>query len=162
MLLQFTLLEDPLVVLIVAILLCAAIVAGIYSWAVRVRERQVSMLDSMLQSSFSLSVAEIAETLDKRQLDRSTIRGLIKRSENGVLSFGGTRVLSYPLMYLRVREMLTEEAILHVQRISSRWDISESVIGEIVDELSSKEGLDVVLTKDGDYLLVPDLKGRMK
>ncbi|MGY5875815.1 MAG: hypothetical protein RTU30_08725 [Candidatus Thorarchaeota archaeon] len=162
MLLQFTLLEDPLIVLLVAILLCAAIVGGLYSWAVRVRVRQVSMLDSMLLSSFSISVAEIAETLDKRQLDRSTIRGLIKRSENGVLSFGGTRVLSYPLMYQRIREILTEEAIVHVQRISSRWDVSETVIGEIMDELSSKLGLDVVLTKEGDYLLVPDLKARMK
>ncbi len=162
MIIQGNLLEDPLWGLFIALFLFSAVVVGLYSWIRRIRERQIDMLNSILSTSFSISTAELSEILDKRQLDRSTVVSIVKGAENAVLSFGGTRVLSRPMMYDRIKDMLTENAIVHVQRLAIQWDISEVIIGEVIQEITSREGLDVVLTTEGDYILVPDFKARMR
>ena len=148
--------------LVVVLFLFAVVVGGLYTWAKRVRERQIGMLNSYLSTHFSISIAELSKMLDKRTLDRSTVLSLARASEYAVLSYAGARVVSYPLMFERIKKLLTDNAVIHVQRLASQWDVSETVIKDIVLEISERDSLDVVLTKDGDYLLVPDFKARMK
>ncbi|MHA2086474.1 MAG: hypothetical protein ACXABD_22245, partial [Candidatus Thorarchaeota archaeon] len=46
--------------------------------------------------------------------------------------------------------------------MSNRWDLTASQIGSLIERISREESLDVVTTKDGDYILIPELKERIR
>jgi hypothetical protein len=46
--------------------------------------------------------------------------------------------------------------------VSNRWDLTASQIGSLIERISREKSLDVVTTKDGDYILIPELKERIR
>ncbi len=146
--------------LIVAAVLCGLAIGSIAAWMHRERIRQASILDMLLLSRMTLSLAELSRELHGRTVDRSSLLGIVRRSKNAILSFGGTRVISRPLLSRRLHDSLIEEAVIHVARVADQYDVNDAVIAGLVQGIVVRERLDVVMTTDGDFVLVPDLRAR--
>ncbi|UCE10312.1 MAG: hypothetical protein JSW61_15285 [Candidatus Thorarchaeota archaeon] len=161
-LLQFEFLADPFWGMLTALLILGGIGAGLYAWTSRVRRLQIEHLDRILVIQPSISIEVLSRTLHKKGLDMSAMKSVIKASRNAILSYSGSTVISAPLLTDRLRSQLMESGSVHVSGESSRWDLTESEIVEIVEAVCRSEGLDVVRTEDGDFILVPELKDRLK
>jgi len=148
--------------LILAIALSAAAVGSIIAWTVRARSRHVLRLEGMLLSRMMIPVVDLANELDKRALDRSSTMAVIRRSKNALLSFTGGAAISAPLLTQRLRSLLSDNSAIHVADECKRWELTESQIGSLVERISEAEGMDVVLTRDGNFILVTDFKERMR
>jgi hypothetical protein len=160
--LQLPFLADPFWGMVTALLILGGVAGSLYAWISRVRRLQTEHLDRILITQPSLTIEVLSRTLDKKGLDWSALRGVIKASRNAILSFSGSAVVSAPLLTSRLRSQLMESGSIHVSGESSRWDVTESQIASMVETICENEGLDVVRTEDGDFILVPELKDRLK
>jgi len=129
---------------------------------VRKRSRLVEDIDNLMLAKSSVSLTELIGYTDADWLDTKSLLGLIRRSENALLSFSRTSVVSVPLMSSKLKDTLVNNSILHTDKEAIRWDTAPSDISRLIENESLREGLDTLLTTDGDYLLVPDLKSRIR
>lgn len=148
--------------LLLAIVFSVAAVGSIIELNVRARNRHVHVLETMLVSRMAIPVIDLANGLGKRPLDRSSTLAVIKRSRNAMLSFAGSSVVSVPMLTQRLRSLLTDSSAIHVADECKRWELTDDQISSLVETITKAEGMDVVLTKDGDFILVTDFKGRMR
>ncbi len=154
---------SPLIwgLMLAAVFLVTA-VGSIIELTMRARTRQVQRLDAMLLTRMTIPVLELANGLDKKALDKSSTLAVVKRAKNAMLSFAGSSVVSVPLMMQRLRSQLADSSAIHVADESKRWELSDDQIASLVETITTAEGMDVVLTKDGDFILVTEFKGRMR
>ena len=160
--LQMPQLDPMLLGLLLAVALSATAVVSMITWVRRARNRQVQMLDGMLLSKTTIPVADLANQLDRRALDRSSTLGVIRRSKNAILSVTGATVVSAPLLAQRLRLLLHDSSAVHVADECKRWGLTDAQICSVVETVCKAEGMDVVRTRDGDFILIPDLKERMR
>ena len=148
--------------LLLAIVSSITIVGSLAGLAARTRTHQMQRLDAMLVTRMVIPVVDLANSLDKRALDKSSIMAVIRRSKNAMLSFTGASVISVPLLTQRLRSLLADNSAIHVADECKRWEVSDDQIGSLVGAITKAEGMDVVLTRDGDFILVTEFKGRMR
>ncbi|MHA1903520.1 MAG: hypothetical protein ACXADL_08180 [Candidatus Thorarchaeota archaeon] len=162
MALQIPIPTDSLTALVGALLLLILPVSILIAWVRRTRARQVEDLEVLLLRNISYTIAELSESLSRRPMDKSTILRIVDRANNAILNFSGSGVVSSDLLGQRLRKQLIENSVVHVDKASNRWDLTASQIGSLIDRISREESLDVVTTKDGDYILIPELKERIR
>ncbi|MFW9919138.1 MAG: hypothetical protein ACFFED_06045 [Candidatus Thorarchaeota archaeon] len=162
MILQFVLLDDPFWPLLIALAIFLLVVGSFIKLQTRKRDGMVEQINQLLLSRPSVSLTELIHHLDTKRMDRKTLTGLIQRSNAAIMSFSKTSVISSILLSARLKENLVNNSIIYVDKEANRWDVAPNEIERIVGDISQREGLDVLLTKDGDYLLVPDLKDRIR
>ncbi len=160
--LQIPFLDDSLGQLILALGLTLLIVGGYIRWSLRRRNRLVEEIEHVLFSRISLSLTELIEYTGADWVDTKSLLGLVARCKHALLSFSKTAVISAPLLSTKLKDSLVNNSILRVDKEAIRWDVAPSDIRRLVDEVSEREGLDVLLTSNGDYLLVPNLKKRIR
>ena len=162
MLLQTPLGDDSLTNLLIAGVLSAVVIGTYIIWMRRIRARQVETLSSILQTQIEISVDELAQSLDKKPLDISSVLSIIKSCDKALLTFTSTTVISAQLLRAELRKTLVENTIIHPPEQSSKWGITEDKISHILDEIAKYDMLDVLRTQDGSYLLIPNLKTRIR
>ncbi|MHA2191697.1 MAG: hypothetical protein ACXAAP_15885, partial [Candidatus Thorarchaeota archaeon] len=162
MALQIPIPNDSFTALVGALLLLILPVSILIAWTRRTRARQVEDLEVLLLRNISYSIAELSESLSRRPLDKSTILRIVDKAHNAILNFSGSGVVSSDLLSQKLRKQLIENSVVHVEKASSRWDLTSSQIGSLIERISREESLDVVTTKDGDYILIPELKERIR
>lgn len=148
--------------MLLALVLSVGTASFIIAWNNRTRSRMVLALDNLLQSRMSVQLSELAQELGRKPMDKSTTLKVVKRAKNAVMSYLGTTVVSSPLLSKHLRTSLSESGVVHVVEECNRWGLIDGDISRLVEEISKVEGLDVVLTRDGDYILVPGLKERLR
>lgn len=161
-LLQAPLLDTSFWPLLLALAIFAVVTGGYLRWIIHRRNVSVEEIDRLMLSQISVSLTEVINTLGLKRVDRKSLLGLVRRATYGLLSFSKTSVVSSPLLSSKLKEDLKNNSIIHVDKEAIRWDLAPSTIADLVTKASEKEGLDTLLTKDGDILLVPDLKDRIK
>jgi hypothetical protein len=161
-LLQAPLLDNSFWPLLLALAIFAAVTGGYLRWIIHRRNVAIEQIDRLMLGQISISLTEVISKLDLRRVDRKTLLGLVRRATYGLLSFSKTSVVSSPLLSSKLKEDLKNNSIIHVDKEAIRWDLAPSAIADLVTKASEQEGLDTLLTKDGDILLVPDLKDRIK
>ncbi len=162
MLLQFVLLDDPFVPLFIALAIFLLVIGGYLRLLSRKRNHQIDEINHLMLSQSSISLTDLVNRLNEKRMDRKSLFELVKSADNALLSFSRTSVVSSVHLSSRIKENLVNNSIIYVDKEAARWDVTPSEIQTIVEEVSSREGLDVLPTKDGDYLLVPDLKERIR
>ena len=162
MALQIPIQNDPITALVVAFILFILPVGILIAWTRRTRTRQVEDLEGLLLRKISYSIAELSESLSRRPMDKSTILSIVEKANNAIPNYSGTGVISSDILGQRLRKQLTEDSVVHVDKVSNRWDLTASQIGSLIERISREESLDVVTTKDGDYILIPELKERIR
>ena len=160
--LQIPFLDDSLGQLILALGLALLIIGGYIRWSIRRRNQLIEEIEHILFSKISLSLTELIEYTGADWLDTKSLLGLVVRSKQAILSFSKTSVVSAPLLSTKLKESLVTNSIIRVDKEAIRWDVAPSEIGRLVDEVSEQQGLDVLLTANGDYLFVPNLKERIR
>ena len=148
--------------LFLALVLAVGTASFIIAWNNRIRNRVVLALDNLLQSRMTVQLSELGQELGRKPMDKSTTLAIVKKTKNAIMSYLGTTVVSYPLLSKRLRTSLSESGVVHVVDECNRWGLIDGDISRLVEEISKVEGLDVVLTRDGDYILVPGLKERLR
>ncbi len=159
---QFVLLEDPLWPLAVAIGISVLFFWGYLKLIARRRHQLIGEIDHILNSRSSIALSELSYLLDSRGMDLKTLYELVGRTRNGILSYSKTSVVSSVGLRKRIKDTLVNNSIVHVDKEAIRWDVAPAKIEQIVHDISEQEGLDILRTKDGDYLLVPELKERIR
>ncbi|MHA2372597.1 MAG: hypothetical protein ACXAEB_06260 [Candidatus Thorarchaeota archaeon] len=162
MALQIPIPNDTITALVGALLLLILPVSILIAWTRRTRARQVEDLEALLLRNISYSITELSASLSRRPMDKSTILRIVDRAHNAILNFSGSGVVSSDLLGQRLRKQLIENSVVHVDKVSNRWDLTASQIGSLIERISREESLDVVTTKDGDYILIPELKERIR
>ncbi|MHA2163435.1 MAG: hypothetical protein ACXABF_13525 [Candidatus Thorarchaeota archaeon] len=162
MALQIPIPNDTITALVGALLLLILPVSILIAWTRRTRARQVEDLEALLLRNISYSITELSAALSRRPMDKSTILRIVDRAHNAILNFSGSGVVSSDLLGQRLRKQLIENSVVHVDKVSNRWDLTASQIGSLIERISREESLDVVTTKDGDYILIPELKERIR
>ncbi|RLI61102.1 MAG: hypothetical protein DRO93_05190 [Candidatus Thorarchaeota archaeon] len=141
----------------------AILVGGlVVGWSVRERRRITRLLDELLLETPIITLTEIANKLGMKRVDHGLIMRAAKGSRNGVLDFTRTAVVSIPLLRARLRRLLHDESVIHTLTECDYWGIPESLMGTFIESVAQEEGLDVILTTDGNYVVVPELKERMR
>ncbi len=148
--------------LLLALVLSLGTASFIIAWNNRTRSRMVLALDNLLQARMTVQLSELAQELGRKPMDKSTTLKIVKRTKNAIMSYLGTTVVSSPLLSKRLRTSLSESGVVHVVDECNRWGLIEGDISRLMEEISKAEGMDVVLTRDGDYILVPGLKERLR
>jgi hypothetical protein len=162
MLLQAPSDDGSLVNLILACVLSAALLVSYTIWMRRIRKRQIRVLNSILQTQIEISVDELAQILDKKPLDKSSIISIIKSSDRALLTFSTTKVISAPLLRGQLKKLLLENSIIHPSEQSTKWGITEDKISSLLDDIAERDKLDILRTLIGSYIVVPDLKTHLK
>ncbi len=162
MILQFVLLEDSLWLMFIALAIFLVVVGSYITLLSRKRDKMVNEIDQLLFVRPSVSLTELLRHLDTKRMDRKTLTGLIHRSNHAILSFSKSSVVSSILLSARLKDNLVNNSIVYVEKEATRWDVAPREIESIVEDISHREGLDILQTKDGDFLLVPDLKERIR
>ncbi|MHA1908429.1 MAG: hypothetical protein ACW98Y_14105 [Candidatus Thorarchaeota archaeon] len=152
--LQIPFLDDSLGTLVLALGLTLIIIGGYIRWSLGRRNQLVEEIDRILITKMSLSLTELIEYTDADWVDTKSLLGLIRRSEYAILSFSKSSVVSAPLLSNKLKESLVNNSVVRVDKEAIRWDIAPSEISRIVEEVSERQGLDVLSTTNGDYLLV--------
>lgn len=162
MVLQFVFLGDPIWPILFAVVVFLIVLGSYLIILNRKRDRVVEEIDRLMLSRPSVSLTELLLYLDAKRMDQKTLSGLIRRARNALLSYSKTSVVSSIILRARLKESLVNNSIIYVDKEAVRWDVTPNDIQSIVEEVSLQEGLDILLTKDGDFLLVPDLKERIR
>ncbi|MHA2424698.1 MAG: hypothetical protein ACXAEF_07910 [Candidatus Thorarchaeota archaeon] len=160
--LQIPSLDSSLGPLLLALSFTLLLVGGYIRWSIRRRNRIVAEIDRILFSKISLSLTELIEFADAGWVDTRSLLGVIGRSEYAILSFSKTSVVSAPLLSERLKETLVNNSVIRVDKEAIRWDVAPAKIRSLVEEVSERQSLDVLATTNGDFLLVPDLKERIR
>ncbi|MHA1577883.1 MAG: hypothetical protein ACTSU3_11025 [Candidatus Thorarchaeota archaeon] len=159
---QLPFLPDSIWNLVIGGVISIGLLWAYYRWTVRLKLKLAVQLDIILMSKQSISILELSETLGRKPLDRKTVFGIIDNAESAILSFSKATVLSKSIIRTKLKEMLMNNSIIHTEKASNQWDIIPSQIASLVQSVCSSEGLDVLQTNHGDFLLVPDLKERLR
>ncbi|MFW9849328.1 MAG: hypothetical protein ACFFF4_09310 [Candidatus Thorarchaeota archaeon] len=160
--LQIPFLDSSLGPLIIALSLTLIIIGGYLRWSIHRRDLLVEEIERLLLTKVSISLTEVIEYTGASWVDTKSLLGLLKRSDYAILSFSKTSVISAPLLTDRLKDTLVNNSVIRVDKEAIRWDIAPSEVGRLIEEISDREGLDVLVTTNGDYLLVPDLKERIR
>ncbi len=152
----------PLPEFIIGSFLSIAILWSYYRWTVRLKLKLSLELDIILMSRLSISIFELAETLGRKPLDRKTVYGIVDNAESAILSFSKATVVSKLIVRAKLKEMLINNSIIHTEKASNQWDIIPTQIANIVQTISIEDGFDVLQIDNGDFLLVPELKERLR
>ncbi len=138
-----------------------ALVAYAY-WSIQNKRKCVAKLNQILDFQSNISVVTASQELSRKPLDRKSVLGIVELAENAILSFSGMTILSLPVMETKFKEQLVNSHVLNPGKEAMNWSITEDKVADIVEALCQKEKLDVLRTKSGEYLLVPDLKEKLR
>ncbi len=129
---------------------------------VRTRRIRARTIDQVLLTRERVSIDEIPSLVNAEYLTVSSIRGLVRHTRNGVLSFGGTSVVSLPLLKSHLRDQLFHGSRVSVSQESLHWGLREDLIGQLVEQIAREEHLDILRTDDGDYVVVKEMKDHLR
>ncbi|MBD3407416.1 MAG: hypothetical protein GF411_14965 [Candidatus Lokiarchaeota archaeon] len=153
---------DTIISFALASILFLVLVGSVYMRIQQIRRRRIRKLEKLLVNNMTLSVSELASQLDTKPIPIQSVLYAAQNAENAILSFSKTSVVSSTLLIRRLKNLLIDNSVIHVVKESTMWDVPERVIEDYVEMISEKEGLDVVQTEDGDFILVPEFKERMR
>ena len=162
MLLQIQTGNGSFINLLIAGVLSAALIGSYIIWMRRIRARQIETLSSILKTQIEIPVKEIAHSLDKKPLDTSSILSIVKSCENALLSFSNTTLISAPLLRVELKRILVENAHLNPSEQSTKWGVTEDKISYLLDDIADRDMLDVLRTRTGNYVLIPNLKTHLR
>ncbi|MHA2377329.1 MAG: hypothetical protein ACXAB9_14300 [Candidatus Thorarchaeota archaeon] len=141
MALQIPIPNDTITALVGALLLLILPVSILIAWTRRTRARQVEDLEALLLRNISYSITELSASLSRRPMDKSTILRIVDRAHNAILNFSGSGVVSSDLLGQRLRKQLIENSVVHVDKVSNRWDLTASQIGSLIERISRELSL---------------------
>ncbi|MFW9908354.1 MAG: hypothetical protein ACFFEF_07245 [Candidatus Thorarchaeota archaeon] len=153
---------DTIGSMIIALILSAIVIGGYIRWYTRRRKKFVEELDHLMFSRLSVSLSELIHLTEATWIDTKTLLNLISRCKVAILSFSKSSVVSSLLLSTKLKETLVNNSTVNIDKEAVRWDVAPSEISRLVEEISERESLDILLTKDGNYLLVPNLKNRIR
>ncbi|MDF1540264.1 MAG: hypothetical protein P1Q69_15325, partial [Candidatus Thorarchaeota archaeon] len=162
MYLQIFPLDESLVSLLLALALSILVIGGYIRWMLKRRSQLTDEIDNLMFVKSSVSLTELIEYTDANWIDTKSLMGLINRCKNALLSFSRTSVVSIPLLGSKLKDTIVNNSILHTDKEAIRWDLAPSDVSQLLEDICAREGLDILLTTNGDYLLVPDLKSRIR
>ncbi|MHA1811861.1 MAG: hypothetical protein ACTSYX_00345 [Candidatus Thorarchaeota archaeon] len=153
---------DQLLAMLLGLGMAILIASLVIGWSVRERRRITRLLDRLLLETPIITFTEITNRLGMKRVDRGLILRAAKSSRNGVLNFTRSAVVSVPLLRARLRRLLHDESVIHTLTECDYWGIPESLMGTFIESVAQEESLDVIPTTDGNYVVVPELKERMR
>ncbi len=158
---QFGIALDQLFAVILGLLIVMLIISSSILVVLRDRRRSAGIIDQLLLDQMTISLVDLRDVLQKPRLDRASLRSIVRSCENALLGFTGTTVISYPLLRARLRQSIHDDTIIRTAHEADMWGLSDATISDLVESTASDEGVDVLRTKTGDYVVVTSLKGRL-
>ncbi|MCF2136782.1 MAG: hypothetical protein K9W43_06005 [Candidatus Thorarchaeota archaeon] len=159
-LLQLAALSDPFLQVVLGLALAGTIMLAVLFMVLNDRRKAARKIDLLLLDQMTVSLADLRTLLRKPRLDTGALRGIIGLCNDAILGFTGTTVVSAPLLRERLRRLIHDDSIVRTAQEADMWSLSDATVANLIEAIAKSEGIDIIRTRTGDYVVVSYLKSR--
>ncbi|MHA1770680.1 MAG: hypothetical protein ACTSYL_02980 [Candidatus Thorarchaeota archaeon] len=159
-LLQLAVLSDPLLQVILGLSLAGTIMLVVLLMVFNDRRKSARKIDLLLLDQMTISLADLRTILRKPHLDTEALRRIVGFCNNAILGFTGATVISLPLLRERLRRLIHDDSIVRTAQEADMWSLSDATVAKLIESIAKSEGIDIIRTRTGDYVVVSYLKSR--